>query len=242
MFNIFRKSRPKLLEYIPKGFVDIHSHILPGIDDGCKNNKESIELIRKLKKIGFAKLIGTPHTYSGLYDNTNESIETSYLNLKKDIDDNIVIDYASEYFLEYSLIEKSERKTLLTLKENYVLVEMGFISEPIDLFDIIFNLQLNGYSVVLAHPERYLFLLNNLKMLYKLKNVGCMFQINLFSIVGYYGPKVLDFTNQLLDEKLVDFFGTDIHRINQVKILEESVKINNYSASEFIFERNNIFN
>ena len=77
IFNLL-KSKPTLKELIPEGFVDIHSHILPGIDDGAKNIKESLELIEKMNEMGFSKIIGTPHTYPGLYENTNESIKKSF--------------------------------------------------------------------------------------------------------------------------------------------------------------------
>ena len=77
IFNLF-KAKPTLKELIPNGFVDIHSHILPGIDDGAKNIEESIKLISEMKKMGFSKIIGTPHTFPGLYENTNETIKKSF--------------------------------------------------------------------------------------------------------------------------------------------------------------------
>ena len=117
MFSIFRKSKPKLSEIIPKGFVDIHSHILPSIDDGAKNVDESVILISNMKSLGFSKIIATPHIYPGLYNNTIENLRDSYNKLMdKNYDDNI--SYASEYFIEMSLIEKAEKKSLLTLSKN----------------------------------------------------------------------------------------------------------------------------
>ena len=78
MFSIFRKKKIKLKELIPKGYVDIHSHILPGIDDGAKTINDSLKLISKMKDMGFGKIIGTPHTYPGLYENTSDSIKNSF--------------------------------------------------------------------------------------------------------------------------------------------------------------------
>ena len=182
IFNLF-KSKPTLKELIPKGFVDIHSHILPGIDDGAKNVKESVELIKKMKNLGFSKIIGTPHTYPGLYNNTSDSIKKSYDNLKKKLSENINIHFASEYMIEKNLIEKARRKSLLCLKDKYVLVEMNFISIPLGLYEIIFEITVNGYIPILAHPERYMFLdLNEFK---KLKKFGCLFQANLLSAIDY---------------------------------------------------------
>ena len=102
IINLFR-SKPTLRELIPDGFVDIHSHILPGIDDGSKNVKESLDLIFEMKKLGFSKIIGTPHSYPGLYDNTKESIKISFNKLKKELPENINVDYASEYMLEKTI-------------------------------------------------------------------------------------------------------------------------------------------
>ena len=129
MFNIFRR-KPILADLIPEGFVDIHSHILPGIDDGSKDIEESLSLISQMKEMGFSKIIGTPHTYQGLYNNTNETIKGSFDLLKKSVKEDIEIDYGSEYMIDQSLLKRIEERSLLTLKDNYVLVEMSFISAP----------------------------------------------------------------------------------------------------------------
>ena len=119
----------------------------------AKNLKESLEMINNMKRLGFSKIIGTPHTISGLYDNTNEIIKSSFLKIKnrKKLDD-VVIDYASEYMIEPELISKAEKKKLLTLKK-FVLTEMSFIQAPKDLYEILFKIQTNGYIPIIAHPE-----------------------------------------------------------------------------------------
>ena len=225
IFNLF-KSKPTLKELIPDGFVDIHSHILPGIDDGAKNIKESLVLISEMNKIGFKKIIGTPHTITGLYDNTNKSISNSYSKLKS-FDIEAEINYSSEYMIEPSLFKKIKEKTIIPLKENYVLIEMSYIDRPNCLFEIIFNLKINGYIPVLAHPERYRFLFTDFQNFYKLKKRGCKFQINLLSLTGYYGKEVTNICNQLIDKNLVDFCGSDIHNMNHVKEFEKKIIINN---------------
>lgn len=224
MFNLYRKA-PILANLIPEGFVDIHSHILPGIDDGAKNVKISYELILQMKEIGFSKIIGTPHTYSGLYDNTNESIKGSFDLLKKNLKEDIKIDFASEYMIDGSLFKRIEEKSLLTLKDNYVLVEMSFISAPNDLYNIIFELQLSGYVPILAHPERYSFLFNDFKEYFKLKTSGCKFQINLLSTTGYYGKDVVKITDRLLKNSMINFVGSDIHSQKHINHMKEKVKI-----------------
>ena len=236
IFNLF-KSKPTLKELIPKGFIDIHSHILPGIDDGAENIEESIELISEMKKLGFSKIYGTPHSYPGLYDNTTESIKGSFEKLIKEIPENINIDYASEYMLDKSLIEKAKNKTLLCIKDNYVLVEMSFISEPIGLYDIIYEIKVNGYVPILAHPERYLFL--DIKDFYKLKRFGCLFQANLLSTTDYYGVSIRKKLDLLLKNKLIDFAGSDIHNMRHVLAFDNKVNSKEILNLNQAIEKNN---
>tara|TARA_Y100001954_G_C15813593_1_gene606391 strand:+ start:67 stop:795 length:729 start_codon:yes stop_codon:yes gene_type:complete len=240
IFNLF-KSKPTLRELIPNGFVDIHSHILPGIDDGAKNIDESIELISEMKKLGFSKIIGTPHTYQGLYENTANSIQNSFNNLNKEKLGNIKISYASEYLINKKLVEMSEEKNLLCLKDNYLLVEMSYLSKPINLYDILFKLQINGYIPILAHPERYRFLYDDLSEFSKLKNVGCKFQMNLLSMTGFYGKDVAKTCDYLIKKNYINFFGTDAHNLRHLKNIENKILINNYDKIEKLLINNSFF-
>lgn len=223
-FNIF-KTKPTLKELIPEGFVDIHSHILPDVDDGAKNIDESIKLINKMKKIGFSKMIGTPHSYPGLYDNTNDSIKNSYNLLSSNISSEFNIFYASEYMMDIEIVQKARKKELLCLKDNYVLVEMSYIAAPANIYEIIFEICLNDYVPVLAHPERYQFFHNNFREYYKLKKHGCLFQINLLSNTDYYGKNTLATTEKLLKRDLVDFVGSDIHSQTDLDYFEKKIGI-----------------
>ena len=240
IFNLF-KSKPTLKELIPEGFVDIHSHILPGLDDGAKNIDESIELISEMKKLGFSKIIGTPHTYQGLYENTANSIQNSFNNLNKEKLGNIKISYASEYLINKKLVEMSEEKNLLCLKDNYLLVEMSYLSKPINLYDILFKLQINGYIPILAHPERYRFLYDDLSEFSKLKNVGCKFQMNLLSMTGFYGKDVVKTCDYLIKKNYINFFGTDAHNLRHLKNIENKILINNYDKIEKLLINNSFF-
>ena len=188
-FNIFN-SKPKLKELIPKGFVDIHSHVLPGLDDGAKNVEESVMLISEMKNLGFSKIITTPHTYPGLYDNSISSICDGYEKVKSEVPDGVEFFYASEYMIDYSLKKKADSKSLLCIKDNFVLIEMGFIGFNSDFEQIIFDMRLNDYIPIIAHPERYRYLMNDKEMLLKLKKMGCRYQINLLSATGYYGKDI----------------------------------------------------
>ena len=238
IFNLF-KSKPTLKELIPKGFVDIHSHILPGIDDGAKNIDESLKLIKEMKKLGFSKIIGTPHTYPGLYNNTNNSIQKAYEKVKISKLDEIEICFASEYMIEKSVIEKAKNKSLLCIKDNYVLVEMSFISEPYGLYEIIYEIKVNGYETVIAHPERYLFF--DINDYIKLKKFGCLFQANLLSATDYYGTNVRKRLDNLLQKNLIDFTGSDIHNTAQVSAFERKIKLKETFNFEKIIDNNNQF-
>ncbi|RPF73885.1 MAG: histidinol phosphatase [Rickettsiales bacterium TMED289] len=238
MFNMF-KSKPTLKELIPNGFVDIHSHVLPGIDDGAKDVKESLVLIQEMKKLGFGKIIGTPHTYKGLYDNNRESIENSYYKLLDNLDDKNILDYATEYMVDESLIDKSRCKKILCLKDNFVLFEMSFISKPIGLFDIIYEMKVNGYTPILAHPERYLFL--SKKEYIELKKRGCLFQANLLSTTDYYGVHIRKNLEKLLADNIIDFVGSDIHNLLHISAFERNVKIKNIEILNKIIEQNSKF-
>lgn len=224
IFSLLR-SKPKLKELIPSGFVDIHSHILPGIDDGAKCIDESLEIINKMNEIGYSKIIATPHTYPNLYDNTNNSIKYSFKKIITEASKILKVSYSSEYLIDYSLIEKSKKKEILTLKNNFVLVEMSYISPPTNLNEIIFKLQLNGYCPILAHPERYRFLYNDFENFYMLKNLGCKFQINLGSTTGYYGNEVIKITDRLLKNDLCDFVGSDVHNLKNLNNYEKKIRI-----------------
>ena len=238
--NLF-KSKPTLRELIPEGFIDIHSHILPGIDDGAKDVNESKELIEGMKNLGFSKIIGTPHTYSGIYDNTNESIKNSFKKIKELSINNILIGFASEYMLEKSIIEKSENNSLLCLKDNHILVEMSYISKPTNLYEILFQIIHNGYRPILAHPERYRFIQNNFKEYYKLKKVGCLFQLNLLSSTNYYGKEVAKVSDKLLENNLIDFVGSDIHRKAHIEYFNKSINIKNIEKLQSAIIANEFF-
>ena len=241
MFSIFKKNKPKLGELIPKNFIDIHTHILPNIDDGSKNINESLKIISILKKYGVNKIIGTPHTYPGLYDNTNKTIRDSFKLLQKKLDNEVKVNYASEYMIHQNLIKKAENNSLLTLKDNWILMEMSYISPPINLYEIIFELQTNNYQIIIAHPERYRFFFNKFQEFKKLKELGIKFQLNLFSCIGYYGADIAEFCDKLLKNQMIDFVGSDIHSQEQLKLFEKKIIIKNYDQPKKSMNSNILF-
>lgn len=244
MLFIF-KSKPKLKELIPNNYVDIHSHLLPGIDDGAKNIENSLFILTEMNRLGFKKAITTPHTIKNVWDNSKLDIENSYTKLKVNLPQetaDLELGVASEYFMDENFVSLFQKENLLTLKDNFVLVEMSYLNAPIQLYDILFELQLKGYQPVLAHPERYNFYHNNFKEYEKLKKAGCLFQMNLLSSVGYYGKDVSIAADKLLSKGLIDFVGSDIHHENHIKSFENKIIIKNKDAFEKAISANVFFN
>lgn len=236
-----KKNIPLLKDLIPNNYIDIHSHLLPGIDDGAKSIEDTIELITELNTIGFCKFITTPHVMNGVWDNNAIDIlnkkEATLSDLKNN-GINIPLKAAAEYMLDGAFIKILESQKLLTLKDNYVLVEMSYLNPPMNLYDILFELQLEGYKPILAHPERYNFYHGSLSEYKKLKTVGCSFQINLLSTVGYYGPHVAKTTDYLLSNNMIDFTGSDVHHMKHVSFFNKKIIMKNYDNLITSFDNN----
>lgn len=232
IFNLF-KSKPILKELIPNGFVDIHSHVLPGIDDGPKKIEEAKILISRMNNLGFAKIIATPHTYAGLYENSSKTIKKSFesLNLKKS--DKLNIKYASEYLIDYNMAKNAEKKELLTIKDNYVLGEFSFLSPPEKLHEIVYKVQVNGYRLILAHPERYIYFNDKFDQFYRLKKLGVKFQLNILSLTNYYGKTVNNISEKLIYRDLIDYIGSDIHNLHHIEAIEKK-KIKSKYADKIV--------
>ena len=237
----FLKSKPKLSDLIPSGYVDIHSHILPGIDDGAKTLEDTEFLLEEMKQLGFTKVITTPHTMSTVWENTPETIQNASIKVKSELSLPFEIQAASEYLLDESVITKAKNKELLTLKGNFVLVELSYLNAPIQLYDFLYQLQLSGYYVVLAHPERYSYFHSSKKEFKKLKKAGCLFQLNLLSTVGYYGKEVAETANYLLKENLYDFTGSDIHHKNHIAAFQSKLVFNNGDKIKEVMKKNTFF-
>jgi tyrosine-protein phosphatase YwqE len=203
--------------------VDIHSHLLPGIDDGAKDMDTSIALLLKMASYGIKNFITTPHVLGSVYPNSSEVIRQQLAAVKKELEKReikgISIQAAAEYMLDEEFSALLDQKDILVLKDNYILVEMSYFSAPINLYELLFKIQLKGYKPVLAHPERYNFYHTDFKSYYKLKQAGCLFQLNLLSLTDQYGKGVQKTSEKLLKENLYDFVGTDTHHQNHLELL-----------------------
>lgn len=241
----FNKNTPLLKNVIPNNYIDIHSHLLPNIDDGSKSLTETQDLIEKLKLIGFSKLITTPHIIEDVWKNTPQIITNKYQETVQFLEknnENISLKAAAEYMMDgnfYDLIKKEER--LLTLKDNYVLVEMSYLSPPLQLYDMLFEMQIVGYRPVLAHPERYNSYHFNTDEYKKLKKAGCLFQLNLLSTVGYYGPMVSKTADFLLKNNMFDYVGSDVHHEKHISFFDKKIIIKNHQNLTSLMQNNTFF-
>lgn len=221
MFSFFQKKY--FLQDQLNGFVDIHNHILPGIDDGAADLNASVELIEGFEKIGIKSFISTPHIMNDYYPNTSESIGKAHnllLNHLDNLGKEIKIKAAAEYMMDQAFLELLEKEKLLTLKDNMVLVEMSYFQPPINLNEILFKLQTAQYKPVLAHPERYgFFHSKSLNKYEDLKSRGCFFQLNVLSLTGHYGKGIQEIAFRLLENNMIDFLGTDTHQMRHLEKL-----------------------
>lgn len=241
----FKKKEIPLTDFFPEGFIDIHSHLLPGIDDGAKDMEDSIELIQKMASYGIKNFITTPHILGDVYPNTPEIITNKLQEVKLELVKRnlteINLDAAAEYMLDERFSAILENGELLTLKDNLVLVEMSYFSPPLNLYDILFQLQLKGYKPVLAHPERYNAYHNNFEQYHKLKRAGCLFQLNLLSLTEQYGKGVQKTAEKLLKENLYDFVGTDTHHQMHLELLQKIGTPKNLKSLEQLLMNNQKF-
>ena len=205
--------------------VDIHSHLLPGIDDGAKDLKNSIELIKKMSSYGIKNFITTPHVLGDVYPNNSNTIKEKLIEVQNELKhqniSDVSISAAAEYMMDEQFVKLLKKDDILALKDNFILVEMSYFSAPFNLYEILFEIQLKGYKPILAHPERYNFYHANFENYYKLKKAGCLFQLNLLSLTPQYGSNVQKVSLKLLQEDFYDFVGTDTHHKKHLELLKE---------------------
>jgi len=236
MFSLFKK-KVNLEPAAPLSFLqtDMHAHILPGIDDGAKDMAAALTLIEGMYKLGYKKLIATPHINIDFYPNSHENILTVLSAVQEAIKIAAIpidVTAAAEYMIDEMLMELLASKTaLLTLSGNKVLVEMSYVQESPLMLDALFALQSSGYQPVLAHPERYNYYhAHPVKYITQLKNQGFQMQLNVLALIGHYGKSVQTVAEHLLKAGLYDYCGTDVHHAHHVNILSGITKVNTYAA------------
>lgn len=225
MFSTFiKKPKKHDLSWLA---VDIHSHLLPGIDDGARHLGEAVTYIRALRELGISSFYATPHVFMEVYPNTTSTIISAHQKLVSELRRNqlpVQLFAAAEYMANGDFEAIYTQENLLCLPGKHVLIEMSYLVESWDIQRYIFELQIRGYTPIFAHPERYIYYHDRPERYHQLKDQGCLFQVNLLSAAGYYGSRVKHAALSLIKWGMVDFAGTDLHHERHLAALERFVR------------------
>jgi tyrosine-protein phosphatase YwqE len=223
--------------------VDMHSHLIPGIDDGSPSMDHTIAMLAKFEQLGYRKVVTTPHILNDVHPNTPQTILGGLADVKAEIKRlgmNIEIEAAAEYYCDESFLPIIERNDILSFGNNYVLMEFGFLSPSQYEAQALFNLQVAGYTPVIAHYERYPYYFGDFKKVDDLRERNIQIQVNLNSLTGHYGPGVKKMAEQLIKNKQVDFLGTDCHRIEHLMLLENNLSLSIFKDIEALNLKNKL--
>jgi tyrosine-protein phosphatase YwqE len=225
MLKLFSRSKPKgqRFDYSLLN-ADMHSHLLPGIDDGAQDMEDTLTLIQGMHTLGYKKLITTPHVLWDMYKNTHEIILSKLDQVREAVQAagiDVEIHAAAEYFLDEHVEELLRNKEpLLTVSGKMVLTEFSMAFPSMNIKDLLFEMQMQGYQPIIAHPERYVYLEKNKDFYDELKDIGCLFQLNILSLSGHYGRSVVDLAHYLLKNGFYTLIGTDLHHSGHLEGLQ----------------------
>lgn len=228
MFDWLKKKKEPGFNFSTIG-TDMHSHILPGIDDGAKNLESSLSLAKRFRELGFKKLIATPHIMADYFRNTPDTVHKALDLLRNGLEQNQIdleVNAAAEYYLDETFENKIERKEVLTFgAKQYLLFELSYINAPHNIFEVIAKMQNAGYQPVMAHPERYPYYYSSIENYEQIRDTGCLLQLNTISLTGYYGKGAKQVAEELVDKFLIDFVGSDMHHLRHADALKESLSL-----------------
>jgi len=227
MFFFNRTKRSTHSDFSAVG-TDMHSHLIPSVDDGAKNIDDSLLLIKGLQDLGFTKLITTPHTLQDIHPNTIDTLRNGYSLIADQLPNGIAVQLSSEYYLDEQFQSQLEANALLPLPGNRLLVEFSQISRPHDIEEVFFDLGIKGYQVVLAHPERYLFFHKQFNYYSRIKEMGVELQVNALSLTDHYGKGIRSIAEKLIEKGMIDFIGTDTHHVNHISALRKVPSTKHY--------------
>lgn len=214
MFNLFKKKQEARPIFAALG-TDMHCHLVPQVDDGSKCIEESIECLQTLQAVGYNKVIITPHFQHPRFPNDEDDIVRRYEEVKKRaIEAGITLEFGGiggEYRIDSGFAKRLENPRFLLVGGKYVLVEFSLHQQMMGCDEMIFDMQMKGYEVILAHPERYPYLSVGSSRMEQLKNQGVFFQVNALSLGGFYGDEAKRRAFTMLEEGIVEFMGTDTH-------------------------------
>ena len=223
MLDWFHKKK-YLADYL-EGLVDIHNHILPGIDDGAQNLEESLAMIRAFGELGINRFIATPHMFPALYPNTPKTINASRQHLMEGLMDegstSVSVEAAAEHMIDDSIEDLLASGAYMPIRGNYMLVEMSYLQPSLNFDEAIVQISGKGITPILAHPERYFYLHQKPHLYREYKNKGILFQMNMLSLGEYYGKDVQLMARKLLEQDMIDFMASDAHGLKHLKALRE---------------------
>jgi len=213
------------------GYIDLHAHILPGLDDGAQTVEESVEMARKFVECGYGAVVATPHVIDGAP--SRELILERCRALRQVLADEGVglqIYPGAEIYLDYEFMNQLKMGEFLGLggeESLYLLLELeGMQPLPVNLESIFFELNARGYRVVISHPERVPAFQENLEVLYRLVHKGALCQVTLGSLTGLFGPGVEETAKSILEHKMAHFLVTDAHGDGQrLAAITDAVKV-----------------
>lgn len=230
-FNRIFSKKEEIIDPIDISFLknDIHSHLIPGIDDGSPDMETTILLLKKFIDLGYKKVITTPHVMSDYYKNNPEIILSGLNNVRKEIKKqnlNIEIEAAAEYNLEPEFEKLLDDGKLLSFgAEKFLLFELSFFDEPLRLNETIWKMIEKGFRPVLAHVERYGYWHNNYDKIEEMINRGVKLQLNIGSVTGAYGPEVKKFAERLIKNEIIDFVGSDCHHLHHLEMINHAIRL-----------------
>lgn len=243
MFGFFKKKEvKKAVDFNYSAIAtDMHSHVLPGIDDGAQTPEESIVLIKKMMELGIKKIIATPHIMIDYYRNDHDSIFNALAILKEELkrqEIDIDISAAAEHYFDETFETRIDERKVLTMGDNYVLFEFSFVNQPLNAFHVIQKMRDMGYKPILAHPERYSYM--DIEQLKRFKLMGCNLQLNTISLTGYYGKTSKKMAEDMVDNQLVDFISSDMHHPRHAQALEDALQFPHLEKLLFNYPLKNV--
>jgi tyrosine-protein phosphatase YwqE len=227
MFGFFKKKEKKkeiIFDYSTLQ-VDMHSHVLPGIDDGAQTPEDSIVLIKAMMELGIKKIIATPHVMIDYYRNTPETISNALAILKEALKKeglDITVETAAEHYFDETFEKRVDEDRLMLMGDNYALFEFSFINQPPNAIAVIQKMIKKGIKPILAHPERYPYL--SVEELRSIRSWGCRLQLNTISLTGYYGDETRKKAEALVDSELIDFISSDMHHPRHAAAFKDALR------------------
>jgi protein-tyrosine phosphatase len=214
--------------------VDVHAHVLSGLDNGPNTLDEAIAMLRLMSVGGIKKIIATPHIMGDFYKNTADSILASKNILQNEIQKkgiNIILEVAAEYYLDVSLMAAIESdKRLLTFGNDLLLFETNMVGKPPILLDAVSLMIRSHYVPVLAHPERYHYLQQNFDLVEELFRRGVLFQINISSLTTTHRP-TYQLANLMVERGMCAYLGSNLHHVREWPQIEEAIKSKEYAKA-----------